>query len=182
MNSASIKKNVILTAVGLLILAMGAAGGAWWTKRSSNMPPAYAQSSKSERKVLYWYDPMKPDAKFDKPGPSPFMDMQLVARYADEGGADTGALAVSTRASQSLGMRLATVVQQDLSNTLEVTGTLQLSERDVSIVQARTSGFVERVYARAPGDVIAAGSPLVDVTNPEWVGACLLYTSPSPRD
>ncbi|WP_294766504.1 efflux RND transporter periplasmic adaptor subunit [uncultured Rhodoferax sp.] len=171
MNSASIKKNVILTAVGLLILAMGAAGGAWWTKRSSNMPPAYAQSSKSERKVLYWYDPMKPDAKFDKPGPSPFMDMQLVARYADEGGADTGALAVSTRASQSLGMRLATVVQQDLSNTLEVTGTLQLSERDVSIVQARTSGFVERVYARAPGDVIAAGSPLVDVTNPEWVGA-----------
>ncbi len=30
---------------------------------------------------------------------------------------------------------------------------------------------MERVYARAPGDVITAGSPLVDVTNPEWVGA-----------
>ncbi|WP_253192947.1 heavy metal-binding domain-containing protein, partial [Klebsiella pneumoniae] len=22
-----------------------------------------------------WYDPMKPDTKFDKPGKSPFMDM-----------------------------------------------------------------------------------------------------------
>ncbi|WP_250207958.1 efflux RND transporter periplasmic adaptor subunit [Curvibacter sp. CHRR-16] len=171
MSFTPMQKNLSLTAIGLVILALGVAGGAWWTKRSSNMAPATAESAKSERKVLYWYDPMKPDAKFDKAGPSPFMDMQLVPRYADEGGADTAALTISTRASQSLGMRVATVVQRDLSGTVEVAGTLQLSERDVSIVQARTGGFVERVYARAPGDVISAGSPLADVTNPEWVGA-----------
>lgn len=171
MNSKTMKKNLTHIAAGLLILALGVAGGVWWTKRGSNMESAVSESAKSERKVLYWYDPMKPDAKFDKPGPSPFMDMQLVPRYADEGGADTAALAISTRASQSLGMRVATVVQQDISSTVEVAGTLQLSERDVSIIQARTSGFVERVYTRAPGDVIAAGSPLADVLNPEWVGA-----------
>lgn len=171
MNTKNLQKNLTLTAIGLLILGLGVAGGVWWTKRSSSMASAVTESAKSERKVLYWYDPMKPDAKFDKPGPSPFMDMQLVARYADEGAADTGALTISTRASQSLGMRLATVTQQDMSSTVEVAGTLQLSERDVSIVQARTSGFVERVYARAPGDVIAAGSPLADVLNPEWAGA-----------
>ncbi|STV85365.1 copper/silver efflux system membrane fusion protein CusB [Klebsiella michiganensis] len=28
--------------------------------------------------MLFWYDPMKPDTKFDKPGKSPFMDMDLV--------------------------------------------------------------------------------------------------------
>lgn len=171
MSAPTKQKNLTLVAAGLLILALGGAGGVWWAKRSPNMEPTSAESAKPERKVLYWYDPMKPDAKFDKPGPSPFMDMQLVPRYADEGGADTAALTISTRASQSLGMRVATVVQQDLSSTVEVAGTLQLSERDVSIVQARTSGFVERVYARAPGDVITAGSPLVDVSNPEWVGA-----------
>lgn len=171
MSATTMQKNLTLAAIGLLILALGVAGGVWWTKRNANMAPGSTESAKSERKVLYWYDPMKPDAKFDKPGPSPFMDMQLVARYADEGAADTGALTISTRASQSLGMRLATVVQQDLSSTVEVAGTLQLSERDVSIIQARTNGFVERVYARAPGDVIAAGSPLADVLNPDWVGA-----------
>ncbi|CAM8659204.1 MAG: efflux transporter periplasmic adaptor subunit [Curvibacter sp. RIFCSPHIGHO2_12_FULL_63_18] len=171
MNTQNLQKNLTLTAIGLLILGLGVAGGVWWAKRSSSMASAVTESAKSERKVLYWYDPMKPDAKFDKPGPSPFMDMQLVARYADEGAADTGALTISTRASQSLGMRLATVTQQDLSSTVEVAGTLQLSERDVSIVQARTSGFVERVYARAPGDVVPAGSPLADVLNPDWVGA-----------
>ena len=40
----------------------------------------------SERQVLYWYDPMYPQQKFDKPGKSPFMDMQLVPKYADEVG------------------------------------------------------------------------------------------------
>ncbi|MGE1823940.1 heavy metal-binding domain-containing protein [Klebsiella quasipneumoniae] len=29
---------------------------------------------------------MKPDTKFDKPGKSPFMDMDLVPKYADESG------------------------------------------------------------------------------------------------
>ena len=37
------------------------------------------------RKVLYWHDPMVPGQKFDKPGKSPFMDMQLVPVYADSG-------------------------------------------------------------------------------------------------
>ena len=38
------------------------------------------------RKPLYWHDPMVPAQKFDKPGKSPFMDMQLVPVYADAAG------------------------------------------------------------------------------------------------
>jgi Cu(I)/Ag(I) efflux system membrane fusion protein len=50
-------------------------------------------------------------------------------------------------------------------------GTVQLNERDIAIVQARTSGFVERVFGRAPGDVVAAGAPLAELFNPEWLSA-----------
>lgn len=32
--------------------------------------------------VAYWYDPMVPDKHFDQPGKSPFMDMQLVPKFA----------------------------------------------------------------------------------------------------
>jgi Cu(I)/Ag(I) efflux system membrane fusion protein len=32
--------------------------------------------------VAYWYDPMVPDRHFEKPGKSPFMDMQLVPSFA----------------------------------------------------------------------------------------------------
>jgi Cu(I)/Ag(I) efflux system membrane fusion protein len=47
-------------------------------------PKAGPKPNAGERKVLYWYDPMMPDKHFEKPGKSPFMDMQLVPKYADE--------------------------------------------------------------------------------------------------
>jgi Cu(I)/Ag(I) efflux system membrane fusion protein len=133
--------------------------------------PAPATPTPGERKVLYWYDPMVPTQKFDKPGKSPFMDMQLVPRYADEGEASGTGVAVSSQTAQSLGVRLAPVEKRTVGAAIDAVGTVQLNERDISIVQARTAGFVERVYARAPGDVIAAGAPLVDVLNPEWLAA-----------
>ncbi|MEY4752007.1 MAG: hypothetical protein RIQ60_4221 [Pseudomonadota bacterium] len=137
-----------------------------------------ATASAGERKVLYWYDPMVPTQRFDKPGKSPFMDMQLVPRYADEagaagaGGADEGpALAVPTAARQALGLRLATVTKRALASEVLAVGSVSLNERDIAIVQARSGGFVEKVYARAPGDLIAAGAPLVDLLTPEWLAA-----------
>ena len=39
---------------------------------------------KSERKVLYWYDPMHPTYKSDNPGIAPDCGMKLVPKYADE--------------------------------------------------------------------------------------------------
>ncbi len=30
-------------------------------------------------KILFWYDPMYPNTRFDKPGKSPFMDMDIGA-------------------------------------------------------------------------------------------------------
>ena len=122
-----------------------------------------------ERKVLFWYDPMKPEAHFAKPGKSPFMDMELVPRYAESAG--TTGVQVDSRLAQSLGLRLAPVTLEVVGSGIEAVGTLGFNERDVAIVQTRTAGFVERVYARAPGDVIAAGAPLVDVLVPEWAGA-----------
>ena len=38
----------------------------------------------SGKKVLYWYDPMRPEIHFNQAGKSPFMDMQLEPKYAEE--------------------------------------------------------------------------------------------------
>jgi Cu(I)/Ag(I) efflux system membrane fusion protein len=54
---------------------------------------------------------------------------------------------------------------------LTVTGAIDFNQRDVGIVQTRSGGFVVRVYARAPGDVIGAGAPIADLQLPEWGGA-----------
>ncbi|HEY1090507.1 MAG TPA: efflux RND transporter periplasmic adaptor subunit [Burkholderiaceae bacterium] len=163
--------------VALILVASGA--GLGWTMARWTAAPDVAPegSAPSERKVLYWYDPMVPTQKFDKPGKSPFMDMQLQPRYADEAGGDAPGLAVSAEAVQSLGVRTAKVEQRQLSSHVEAVGTVQLNEREVSVVQARSSGFVEKVYARAPGDVIASGAPLVDLLLPDWVAAQREYLS-----
>jgi len=174
-------KQLTFTFTGLAIgIALGWGAASWRgtaqhpATEAASPPSTAGTSAPVERRVLYWYDPMVPTQKFDKPGKSPFMDMQLVPRYADEGAAAAGSepgLAVSTQAQQALGLRLASVETRPIGASVEAVGTVQLNERDISIVQARTAGFVERVYARAPGDVVAAGTPLVDVLNPEWLGA-----------
>ena len=66
-------------------------------------PQQGATDAATGKKVLYWHDPMNPQQKFDKPGKSPFMDMQLVPVYAD--GDDAGAVRISPRMEQNLGVR-----------------------------------------------------------------------------
>jgi Cu(I)/Ag(I) efflux system membrane fusion protein len=113
---------------------------------------------------------MVPDQHFDRGGKSPFMDMQLVPRYADGEGAAAG-VKIDPSVRQNLGVRLAYVVQGNISESVDAVAAVQFNDRDVAVVQARSSGFIERVYARAPGDVIPAGAPLADVLVPEWAAA-----------
>ncbi len=128
---------------------------------------------KSARRILYWFDPMMPTQHFDKPGKSPFMDMELQPKYAEEVAAatDTASVGVPSAMTQVLGIRLATVAQRTVSPTFDAAGLTQLDGSNVAIVQARTTGFVQRVHLHAPGETIVAGSPLVDLVAPEWTAA-----------
>src|SRR5216110_2838179 len=128
------------------------------------------------KKVLYWHDPMVPGQKFDKPGKSPFMDMQLVPVYAD-GGSDQGAVAISPRVQQNLGVRIAEVKSGSQSSTMEAVGSVAYNERDVAVVQARSNGFLERLYVRAPLDPVRQGQPLAELYVPDWVAAQEEYLS-----
>src|SRR3546814_652740 len=73
--------------------------------------------------------------------------------------------------SDLLGLRTVLVRRGALASSMTATGTIDFNQRDIAVVQARTGGFVQRVYARAPGDIIGAGAPLADLLVPEWGGA-----------
>lgn len=135
--------------------------------------PAMAQSAQEEREVLYWYDPMYPQQRFDEPGPSPFMDMDLVPRYAepDAGGDGPPAMRIDPDILQNLGVRLATVSREPVEVSITATGQLSFNQRDVAIIQARSGGFVERVYDLAEQDLVEQGAPLADLLVPEWAAA-----------
>ena len=128
------------------------------------------ESEPSDKKVLYWHDPMVPGQKFDKPGKSPFMNMQLVPVYAD-GGGDESTVTISPRVQQNLGVRTTEVMKGVLKPTVEAVGSVAYNERDVALVQARTNGYVEKLYVRAALDPVRKGQPLAELYAPEWVAA-----------
>jgi Cu(I)/Ag(I) efflux system membrane fusion protein len=128
------------------------------------------------RKILYWHDPMVPQRKFDRPGKSPFMDMQLVPVYEGEDGEES-TVKISPRVQQNLGVRTAEVVTGTLTSAIEAVGSVAYNERDVVVVQARSNGFVEKLQVRAPLDRVRKGQPLAEIYVPDWVAAQEEYLS-----
>jgi Cu(I)/Ag(I) efflux system membrane fusion protein len=122
------------------------------------------------KKVLYYHDPMVPGNKFDKPAKSPFMDMMLVPVYAD-GDSDGSKVTVSPRIQQNLGVRTALVTEGTLSPQVSAVGSIAFNERDQVIVQARATGYVERLQVRATLDRVAKGQPLAELYVPDWIAA-----------
>ncbi len=120
------------------------------------------------KKILYYHDPMVPGNKFDKPAKSPFMDMMLVPVYADSDG-DQGKVTVSSRIQQNLGVRTAQVTEGTLSPQVSAVGSIAFNERDQAIVQARATGYVERLHVRATLDRVAKGQPLAELYVPDWI-------------
>ena len=156
---------------GLALVGVGVGAGYFVARHtphaSGPTPPASA-----DRKVLYWHDPMYPQHKFDKPGKSPFMDMQLVPVYAEEGREAGGVgVKVSPQLAQNLGVRTAIAERGKLASTVEAAGSIAFDERAVHVVQARTAGYVEALLVRAPLDPVRKGEPLARLFVPEWAGA-----------
>jgi len=122
---------------------------------------------KTGRKVLYWHDPMVPNQHFDKPGKSPFMDMQLQPVFADEGGSN--GIKVDSTLQQNLGIRYATVVRQDTAESFDAIGTTQFDESMADVVQSRVTGYIDHLYASAPMQRVAKGAPIASLFVPDWL-------------
>ena len=147
----TLDKSALRWGASILAVALLAGGTGYWAGHRQ-APQSEATTPAGAGTVLYWYDPMFPNQKFDKPGKSPFMDMQLVPRYADGGSAGAApTVAVDPAARQSLGLRVVAAKMGSLASALEVTGTIDFNQRDVA--------------------------PIADLLLPEWGGAQTEYLS-----
>jgi membrane fusion protein, copper/silver efflux system len=158
----------------LLLVGVGVGAGIVVAPRLDGAGGETAEGG-GEREILYWYDPMVPNERYPGPGKSS-MNMDTIPKYADEGGSTaTPGVRIDPALAQNLGVRYATARRGDLEGDLSATAIIGYNERDIAVVQSRADGFVQRVYNRAPGDVIAAGAPLVDLLIPSWGGAQTEY-------
>lgn len=125
----------------------------------------------TERKILYYHDPMVPGNKFEAPGKSPFMDMMLVPTYAGAESSDNSTVSVSSRIQQNLGVRTGEVMLAQWTPELSAVGTVAWNDRSQFVVQARATGFVEKLHVRTALDPVRKGQPLLEQYVPDWIAA-----------
>lgn len=171
----------------LILLTLVAGLGWFFGQKSAQSPMTEAMSTKSSgmvkpsngvvqddsgKTVKYWYDPMVPNQKFDKPGKSPFMDMMLEPKYANEGSdGEEGGVAISSQTAQNLGIRVEKVSLKSFGESFSAVGRIEPDERRFYAVQTRISGFVERLSVRAVGDPVTKGQKIAEIYAPEILAA-----------
>ncbi|MDP2379133.1 MAG: efflux RND transporter periplasmic adaptor subunit [Pseudohongiella sp.] len=176
------KRIHVVILIALLALAAGAGWFIWQKSMRAHVAIAKPEQTNtvnsvvqdsSGKAVLYWYDPMAPTQKFERPGKSPFMDMQLVPKYADEGaGSGTeGGVSIPSQTIQNLGIRLSKVQMTRFGEKLSAIGRIEPDERRFYDVQTRLPGFVEKLYARAVGDPVRRGQKIAEIYAPELLAA-----------
>jgi Cu(I)/Ag(I) efflux system membrane fusion protein len=169
--------------LGALLIASGAAGGALLERHllaAQDQPSAATETPRGGdaggRKVLYWWDPMMPAYKSDKPGKSPMgMDMVPVYEGDEPGGGDPGVVNVSPAVINNLGVRTATVERTFLAPTIETFGTVSFDESRISHVHVRARGWIERLQARVEGETVKSGQVLFEFFSPDIVNAASEY-------
>ena len=174
MTAVVINRTVITTAI-FIGLGIAIATGYWFGSHRNTLPASNAPVATTGKRVMYWFDPMKPDQHFDKPGKSPFMDMQLAPRYADGDGAAQDSVRIDSTTVQNLGMRTATVEIGSLARGLRVPGTIGWDLRQAAAVSARTDGVIDKLYVRAQFERVKAGQPLASLIAPQWNTAAQEY-------
>jgi RND family efflux transporter MFP subunit len=127
----------------------------------------------TQRRVLFWYDPMHPAYTSDQPGIAPDCGMNLVPKYADEVEAmkdrPPGTVMMSVEKQQLIGVRTAEVRRERLMRTIRTVGRVEADETKLARIHVKVAGWVEEVYVDFVGKLVKKGQPLFTLYSPELV-------------
>lgn len=126
------------------------------------------EANEKERKVKHWVAPMDPTFVSDKPGKSP-MGMDLVPVYEESGGGST--ITIDPTVVQNMGVRIKRVNKGTIFRHIRTVGTVDIAENQLSVVNLRYSGWIERIYVDETGVLVKKGRALFDIYSPELVSA-----------
>ena len=138
-----------------------------------DLVPVYAESKnkKAEPEILYWVAPMDANYRRDKAGKSP-MGMDLVPVYKETNSeAQDGMVTISAAVVNNLGVRTATVKEDDFKLTVKSLGNVQANENALWQINSRVSGWIETLYVKSVGTEVKKGQKLYALYSPELVKA-----------
>lgn len=131
---------------------------------------AEAPSPSGEREVLYWYAPMDPTYVRDEPGTSP-MGMKLVPKYADEtvSSGNEAVIRIDPVQVQNIGVVSVEAEIADINRTSRTVGILDFDADNITWINTKFEGWVERVHVNYVGQEVREGQPLFEVYSPDLV-------------
>jgi Cu(I)/Ag(I) efflux system membrane fusion protein/cobalt-zinc-cadmium efflux system membrane fusion protein len=142
--------------------------------RGAGSPAAAAapKTASAERKIKYWVAPMDPTYVSDEPGKSP-MGMDLVPVYEDQAPAASasGMVSIDPVVVQNMGVRIEPARRQTVFRHVRSIGEVEVGEDQISAVNLRFSGWVERIHVDKTGDPVTRGQTLFEIYSPELVAA-----------
>jgi Cu(I)/Ag(I) efflux system membrane fusion protein len=131
--------------------------------------PGGGAAKTDTKKILYWYDPMHPSYRSDKPGIAPDCGMDLVPMHEGQGDVENGMIKVTPERQRALGVRTSTVEEKVISRTIRTSGQVTPDETRIAHVHVKTPGWVENVYVDFVGQLVKKGQPLFTIYSPDLV-------------
>ncbi len=132
------------------------------------------QAAADTHKILFWYDPMHPAYKSDKPGIAPDCGMALVPKYAEEQSATpmpAGTVTLSEDKQALAGVRTVAVRRAALVRDIRTTAEIVGDESRISHIHLKASGYIDRVYVDSVGQLVHKGDALFTLYSPDMVAA-----------
>jgi membrane fusion protein, copper/silver efflux system len=131
--------------------------------------PNAAPYSASDRRVLYYVDPMHPAYKSDKPGVAPDCGMQLEAVYADDArelGSPRDSMQISDAKQQMFGVRVSAVEKASESHDIRLLGRVAPDESRIYKLNAGIEGYIQDVSPITTGGQVRKNELLASFAAP----------------
>jgi RND family efflux transporter MFP subunit len=166
----------VLLLAALVVVWMAATHRGWFAERSGvatgKRTDATQDQSSNQPKILYWYDPMHPAYKSDKPGIAPDCGMALVPQYADKSiPRAIGTVTLNAEQQAQAGVRTVVVRRAPLIREIRTTAEIVADETRISKIHLKTSGFIDRVFVDSVGQLVHKGDPLFTLYSPDLLAA-----------
>ncbi len=143
-------KNAFYATIITSFLLIGLLAGVWWHERTA-YPVHPAQSSVTGAVTLPTENTPAPETA---PQEAPLAPLQL-----------------SPERLQSIGVKFGLVQRKSIADQIRTTGNVAIDETQLSYVQTRFSGYIEKVFADANYQYVRQGQPLFTIYSPELVAA-----------
>ncbi len=122
-----------------------------------------------------WTCPMHPEVVSDRPGSCPICKMDLVRREVPETAETTddthAAVALSASGRNLAGVETVAALRTTWTGGLRTVGTVMVDERGSSRLEARFTGWIERLPVDFSGRFVRRGETVAEIFSPEVVAA-----------